>query len=498
MTSTSARTPSAIDKIAEDFFTKSLELSPELGASLGIAGYETGYSDYSPAGTAAQQALLSSTLKALNAASPVDDVDRVTLDAMSERLGLELEILATGRTELNNIACPAQDIRAAFDLMPQETRQDFTFIAQRMANVPAALHGYRQSLEASAAQGLIAARRQVQIVITQTRDYAADYGFFDQLVQAGTAVDAALEDELARGAQTAKQAYRGFASFLEAQLLPAAPAADAVGREYYSLMSRYFLGAEIDLDEAYAWGIAELDSIIAEQQRVASQIKPGATIEEAKEVLNSDPQRKLSGTEALREWMQSKADEAIAALSGSHFEIPAPMDKIEAMIAPTQDGGIYYTGPSQDFSRPGRMWWSVPPGEDQFTTWAELTTVYHEGVPGHHLQVATAQLQASTLNSWRRMMCWTSGHGEGWALYSERLMHSLGYLSDPGDYMGMLDAQRMRAARVVFDLGVHLELEMPAQWGSGTWNAEKGYSFLKQNLDLSPGQLDFEFNRYLG
>ena len=77
-------------------------------------------------------------------------------------------------------------------------------------------------------------------------------------------------------------------------------------------------------------------------------------------------------------------------------------------------------------------------------------------------------------------------------------MEELGYLKDPGDHMGMLDMQRMRAARVVFDIGVHLELEIPHRWGSGIWTPEKGFDFLKANLDISEGQLQFEFARYLG
>ena len=244
--------------------------------------------------------------------------------------------------------------------------------------------------------------------------------------------------------------------------------------------------------------MAELDRIIAEQEQVAERIAPGAGIEAAKKALNEDPERQLKGTEALTTWMQRLSDQAVADLAGVHFDIPDIMKSLECRIAPTQEGGIYYTGPSEDFSRPGRMWWSVPAGEDSFTTWSETTTVYHEGVPGHHLQVATATYQSGLLNKWRRNVCWVSGHGEGWALYAERLMDQLGYLSDPGDKMGMLDGQRMRAARVVFDIGVHLELQMPERWGTGTWTAEKGYEFLAKNLDISEGQLNFEFNRYLG
>ena len=169
----------------------------------------------------------------------------------------------------------------------------------------------------------------------------------------------------------------------------------------------------------------------------------------------------LHGTDALRDWMQERADEVIADLADTHFDIPGPVRTIECRIAPTQTGGIYYTGPSDDFTRPGRMWWSVPKGVTEFGTWRELTTVYHEGVPGHHLQVAQTVYRRELLNKWRRMMCWVSGHGEGWALYAERLMAELGYMDDPGNYLGLLDGQSLRAARVVLDIGVHCGFEAP-------------------------------------
>jgi uncharacterized protein (DUF885 family) len=144
------------------------------------------------------------------------------------------------------------------------------------------------------------------------------------------------------------------------------------------------------------------------------------------------------------------------------------------------------------------MWWSVPAGEDSFTTWQETTTVYHEGVPGHHLQIGTAMLAQDELNDWRRNGLWTSGHGEGWALYAEKLMDEFGFLTDPGDHLGMLDAQRMRAARVVFDIGVHCGFEAPASEGGGVWTPEQGFAFLTKHLNDSPGQIRFEFVRYLG
>lgn len=496
------RTPSAIDEAADRHFRRVLQLTPELATSLGIPGHESRYSDHSPAGALARADAARAALADLAELEPLDDVDAITLDAMRERLGLELEFLATGITELNNIECPVQQIRSIFDLMPTDTARDWEHIGSRLANVAAAIEGYAASLLASRERGHVPAARQVRSAIEQSLDYARDGGFFDSFV-AGARIDGAAPgpstSELLRGgAAAAAQAYRRFAGFLEAELLPVAPAKDAVGREYYELCSRRFLGTAVDLDETYAWGVAELERIIAAQEVVAGRIAPGASIAQAKAILNADPARRLKGTEALRSWMQEKSDSAVAALSDVHFDIPEPMRRLECLIAPTREGVVYYSVPSDDFSRPGRMWWSVPAGEDEFTTWAETSTVYHEGVPGHHLQYGTATYRRDELNNWRRHACWVSGHGEGWALYAEALMLELGFLDDPGDHLGMLELQRMRAARVVFDLGMHLELELPAGWGGGSWDAERGREFLARHLDTTPGLLEFEFVRYLG
>ncbi len=498
------RRHTAIDAVADAYTDTLIRLNPSFATELGLPGHETEYPDFSPAGHAAFAAAAREALTALDGLEPADDVDAVTLDAMHERLGLQLEFHASGwdAADLNNIESPAQQIRAIFDLMPTDTAEHWEHIAGRAHNVAGAIDGYIDSLRAAKDDGKVSAARQVKIVIEQASKHAAADGYFAKLAagaRTGTGpLPAAVQSALDAGTADARVAYSRLAGFLETELLPVAPARDAVGRERYALASRDFLGATVDLEETYAWGVEELDRIIAEQEAVAGQIRPGASIAEAKEVLNQDPARQLQGTAALQAWMQGLSDKAVAELAGVHFEIPDVMKTLECRIAPTDEGGIWYTGPSEDFSRPGRMWWSVPAGEDTFTTWAETTTVFHEGVPGHHLQVATATYRRELLNKWRRSVCWTSGHGEGWALYAEKLMQELGYLEDPGDHMGMLDMQRMRAARVVFDIGVHLELEVPERWGSGTWTPEKGYAFLEQNLAISEGQLKFEFARYLG
>ncbi|WP_120002941.1 DUF885 domain-containing protein [Nesterenkonia muleiensis] len=497
---TEPRTPTAVDTFAEDYSAKALELSPEEATYLGIGGHETEYGDYSPAGKQLKAELDAAALKDLETLTPADHTDEVTLHAMRERLGLAAALHATGREEVNNIATPAHGARQILDLMPQSTDQDFAHIAGRLANLPAALEGWWESLRAAKSAGKVSAARQVQAAAGQFATYAAEEGPLSQLVAAAESagVSGGVAADVRRGVEGAAHAYLDLSRRLTERLLPSAPAHDAVGIDYYRLASQSFTGTVLDLEETYQWGLEELARLVAAQEEVASTIKPGATITEAKEVLDTDPARKLHGTEALQEWMQRLSDQAVADLKDVHFDIPSPMDQLECRIAPTTDGGVYYTGPSEDFSRPGRMWWSVPPEDTEFTTWAETTTVYHEGVPGHHLQIATAVLVKDKLNFWRRNGCFTSGYAEGWALYAEDLMAELGYLDDPGDMMGMLDMQRMRAARVIFDIGLHCGFRAPAEWGSQVWNPVNGRAFLREHLPISEAQLEFELTRYLG
>src|SRR5699024_314156 len=105
---------------------------------------------------------------------------------------------------------------------------------------------------------------------------------------------------------------------------------------------------------------------------------------------------------------------------------------------------------------------------------------------------------AASLNKWRRHVCWVSGHGEGWALYAERLMAELGFLDEPGDYLGMLDSQRLRTSRVIVDIGFHLRFNAPAQLGGGVWDRAKAWEFFTQKVAMYRTFLAFELDRYLG
>ncbi|WP_310528912.1 DUF885 domain-containing protein [Nocardioides sp.] len=499
-------TTRTVDALCDQFVEDYATLDPISATAFGVAGHDDRLTDLSPPGYDARIALVRAAVRAVEAATPVDDREAAARDSFLERNRLELELEEAGlsRSRMSVLWSGLHEIREVFDLMPTEGEEAIANIAARLAAVPTALEGLRATLSDEARKGNVAAARQYAEVAEQVRRWTGQAGeggdFF-----AGLVTRLGVEDptELSAYAAAASRAFATFGLFLSDELEPQGREKEAVGREHYALASRYFLGAEVDLDETYAWGWTELNRLSDLMAETAETILPGSTVDEAVAHLEADETRVVKGREVFREWMQDLADRTIADLADTHFDIPEPIRRIECMLAPTNEGGIYYTGPSEDFTRPGRMWWSVPDGIEDFHPWREVTTVFHEGVPGHHLQVAQTAYRKESLNRWQRLMCWCSGHGEGWALYAERLMDELGHLDDPADKLGMLDGQSLRAARVIVDIGMHLELEIPADNPFGfhpgeTWTPELGLEFMRQHCRMDDAVIQFEVKRYLG
>ncbi|WP_112141122.1 DUF885 domain-containing protein [Glycomyces dulcitolivorans] len=505
-----------IDQIADKYVEDAIALSPLFATSMGVPGHDHEIDDLSPAGLEAQAALTRQAIADLDAEEPEDERERVAKEAILERLRLQLERHEAGDAylDLNVLASPVHGVRQIFDLMPKDGKVAAENIAARLAAVTEAFKQFTETLRAEAAAGRVAAKRQVLEVATHCDNWNGIKGpgtdFWANLISSVTIdgepiTSGPLKIALGNSAAWARSATHNFALFLREELAPQAPEKDAVGRDRYSRASRYFIGAEIDLEETYAWGWQELARIEADMRATAERIKPGASIEEVVAFLDQDPDENFTDKNVFRDWMQELADSTIADLADKHFDIPEQIRTIDCKIAPTEDGAIYYTGPSEDFSRPGAMWWSVPEGQQLFGKWREKSTVYHEGVPGHHLQVGQTMARVELLNRFQRQMMWCSGHGEGWALYSERLMDELGYYEDdPGGRLGMLDAQAFRAARVIVDIGLHCEFAIPADnpfgWRQGEeWDGEKMFEFMRAHTrTIEDDMLTFETNRYLG
>jgi uncharacterized protein (DUF885 family) len=499
-----------VDARTDQFVEEYAALDPITATFAGIAGHEGELPDLSPDGFAAGEELHRRALAEVSALAATDGREQVAKDAFCERIGLAVARAEAGleRSELSVISSAAHAMREVFDLMATESDDDWTAIGDRLTGVPAALADYRRTLAEEAAAGRVSAKRQYAEVAIQIRGWTGQEGKSgDYFANTVAAAPERLRERLTVAAAAASAAYAEFGRFVETDLRPLGRDADGVGREHYALASRSFLGAEVDLEETYAWGWEELKRIEDDMVATAQRIVPGATtqsaVAEAVAALDADPARDCGSREAFQEWMQARSDDILRSFDGVHFDIAEPIRTLACKVAPINDGGAWYTPPSEDFSRPGTMWFSFTDDHEIYSTWRETTTVFHEGVPGHHLQCAQAVHRADLLNRWQRLMCWVSGHGEGWALYAERLMDDLGYFADPGERLGFLDMQGFRAARVIVDIGVHLGLRIPADnpygWRPGeVWNADKVYEFMRAHSRMDDGSLRFEVNRYLG
>lgn len=499
--STDSRQATAVDDLAENYFAKFMDLNPLLATYLGVDISTDQMPDLTPEGLASLSDLRRETLTQLGDVESVDKIDRVTTAALRSSLEVEEDLREAGCDEalLRNVASPVQDVRDVFDLMPRTTTEDWEIIASRLGHVQDALEGYAASLRSAAQRGNVASQRQIEATSVQARHIGATSGYFEAMVEESQDVlPAPLLKQMQTQATRARTSYVEFADFLESDLAPMASAKDAVGQERYALHSRALLGSQIDLEDTYAWGQEELARIENEMDATAQRIRPGQSARQTIHDLTKDPNYLIHDRDEFVAWMQSTSDAALEALDGVYFDIPEPLRRIECLISTSGKGSITYTPPSENFARPGRMWWDLPVGVDSFSPWLEMTTVHHEGVPGHHLQAASAMYNRAELNRWRRFGSWVSGHGEGWAQYAERLMAELGFLDDDANYLGMLDNQSVRAARVVLDIGIHCEFEAPAEVGGGRWDFDKAWKFLSAHASRNEKSLQFEITRYLG
>jgi len=507
---------SRIFEIADKYVDELAALDPSTATALGIPGHEREMPDYSPQGAARIAALNQRTLMELQAETPASDRERIAQEFMAERLGVQRDLYDAGEylRALRNIASPLQRARSIFDDMPKATEEDWSNIAARLDLVPRTLAGYRESLNEGLRRGLAASKRQALEGARQADAWSKGAegrpSYFDGLFQQFEAAAArgdvasgagALKADLERGVAAAKFAYGEMAGYLRQVYAPAAPEREAAGSERYGLLARLFLGKTIDPGKTYEWGWQELYHIQREMEETAQRISPGATVPEVLELLETDPARAVEGEDAYRNWLQELHDQALAELHGKHFDIPEQIRRIEVMIPPPGSAAAaYYTGPSEDFKRPGRTWWPTM-GRNRFPKWDEVTTAYHEGVPGHHLQVAGARCLGDKLSRFQRLLGFISGYGEGWALYAERLMGELGYLDNPDYYMGLLSAQALRCVRVVIDIGMHLELKIPEgePFHPGeTWNHDLAVEFSIERTGRPRGFMASEVVRYLG
>jgi uncharacterized protein (DUF885 family) len=480
-------------------------LHPMQATFWGVPGHDHRWDDLSPEGVAHAAESLRAWRERIDALPPqTDRWGALAVHVMRDAVDLELTGIDHGDpyVDLNHIASSFQTVRMVFDAMDATAPESWERIAARLETLGDVLEGYRRTLEEGLRLGRLVSARQVRAAVAQGRVHAGEGSFFRGLpAQCGAVAGDALRGRVAAAVPGACAAYGALTDWLEGTYLPRARTDDGVGRARYLREMRRFLGATPDPEETYAWGWAEVGRIRGEMLALAEVIAPGRSLSEVLTLLRDDPARCAPDRGSFLAAMRALQERALADLEGTHFDVPPQIRRVDVREAPPGGNlGAYYVPPSEDFSRPGTVWYALD-GDGPFALYDEVSTAYHEGFPGHHLQCGIQVSLTEHLCRVHRVAYGYSGFAEGWALYAEQLMRELGYYEKPEHELGMLANQMMRACRVVIDIGSHVGLDIPddAPFHPGArWTYELGVEMMESYGGMPRAHAESELTRYLG
>lgn len=482
---------------------------PSAAQALGIDAAEP-LPDYSAEWAQERRELAARTRAELAAVVP-DSAEAGLHAAMSERMDSDVALFDTGFSArlLAPLATPVHEIREAFDDVEISDDDAGDAVIARLETVPLALGQLRDRLrwardagERGAFSGTgVAAARQVREVADQIAGWIDPEGvdYFRSLRAA--ALSPARRTGLERAALAATDAMAGFERMLRDELLPIAPQQDAVGEDVYRATAQSFLGTVLDLDEVYDYGWNELERLWRAARAVAGEVvgtTGPADVAEAARALAADTASRVDADDVVG-WLRERLDWTLERVDGTAFRLPPDIRDVDIVVPRAAKGVVYYTPGAPDGSVRSKIVWTLPAGATSVPTWQELTSLHHEGVPGHHLEHAINRAN-DALHPWQRYLCEIHGYAEGWAHYSEALADELGLLRTPAERLGMLLGQLWRTVRIVADIGLHTgrPLRRNDVTDAAVWTPEIARDFLVHYGLVDPVTARFEVDRYLG
>jgi len=490
----------ALRHLADEYWEGVLRRNPVLATFLGDYRYNDRLPDVGPRRRAEEEADLRALLSGLQplAAAPFDIEDRITWDMLrlAVQTGLDALRLRLDEMSVDQMDGPQVWLLELLNWHPTDTPEHVQQLIARYRAFDRYMDQYLDALRDGIKDARTAPTIAVERVIAQLRALL------------GTPVDespllspAATQPEpLARGMREAVvevvyPAFQRMLDFLADYLTRHArrdPGVWAVadGDEIYSLLARQHTTTELSPDELHQMGADDLAEIHREMRAIMNRRgAPATSLRGFTEQLTRDPANLPSGRDELiqiAEQLLATAGAALPRAFGRLPRMPIVVKPIEPYRERDAPAAFYFQG-SEDGSRPGIFYINTfePSARPKHTLPA---LAFHEGVPGHHLQVALAQ-EAADLPAFRRLSAGWLGNAfvEGWALYTERLADELGLYADELARYGMLGYQAWRACRLVVDTGLH----------HLRWSRERAIEFFLENVGLTERETFNEVDRYI-
>lgn len=258
------------------------------------------------------------------------------------------------------------------------------------------------------------------------------------------------------------------------------------GAAYYQALLANYTTTDLSAAQIHQLGLEQVDRIHREMRKIMTQVGFKGTLGEFFVHLRTDPQYFYKSREAYLADVATKVSAMEAVLPDYFSTLPKAHLKVKAVEAFREKsaGKAFYQSPSPDGSRPGTYYVNLYNLRDMSKTELEAL-VYHEGVPGHHLQ-RTIQTEMTGLPPFRRFGGFTA-YTEGWGLYAEQLGKDMGFYQDPYSDFGRLGMELWRACRLVVDTGIH----------DNRWTREQAIAYLKANTPNPEGDIRKAIERYI-
>ena len=493
----------ALNGLFNDYWQDVLQRNPEFASSLGDKRYNDRISDYSVRAVNDWLAAEQNYLMRLAAIDPTGftDQEKISRELLLRRFADDME-----SAEFKEWEMPVNQMDGIYDTYPQlvaelsfTTAKDYDDWIARLHAIPKAFDQVTTNMSIGMEDHRVPPRYLMEKTLDQVKQMAAqkpeDSPLALPLKKFPASIPAAEQQRiktemLAVIAKEDLPAYMRFARFLQVSYIPACRTDPGIsslpdGARYYRFLVRRMTTTDLTPDQIHQIGLDQVKKDETEMLAIAKKLGFN-DLASFRASLKTNPKLHPASAEALLDAyrgylkpMQAKLPQLFGHLPKAAFEV-VPVPAYAEKTAPP----AYYEAGAPDGSRPGRLFINTYDATSRNLYDAEAIA-YHEGLPGHHLQISIAQ-ELQGIPAFRRFGGYTA-YTEGWGLYAERLGKDVGFYQDPYSDYGRLEADIWRAIRLVVDTGVH----------NDHWSRQQMVDYFHQHSAIDDTSVQAEVDRYI-
>ena len=492
-----------LKQLFADEWEYELRESPELATSIGDYRYNDHWSDGSLAHVQQEKRDLERWLAKFQAidSTGVDEQDKLSLQLMvrnlKERLeGIELKTYEMPVDQFNGLQLELAQFPS---LIPTDSTKHYEDYISRLEKIPTVIDQAIEVLEQGKKDKLLPPKFLLAKTVEQCKKISDAPGetnaFAEPIKEFPAAVPESDRTRLKQAVLAAidhqvRPAYVKLQTYLANEYVPygrtepgvwALPNGDALYRYDIRLLTT----TNMDPEQIHQLGLREVHRIEGEQLAIAKKLG-FPDLKAFRASLKDNPKTHAKSPDAILETYRGYIDQMRPELPKLFGMLPKTRVEVRAMqeFRAKEAAAADYQPGTPDGSRPGIVWVNISDYEHRDILSAESTS-YHEGIPGHHMQISIAQT-LTDLPAFRRYG-FNSAYAEGWALYSERLGKDLGFYQDPYSDYGRLTDEMWRAIRLVVDTGVHYK----------HWTRQQMVDFFHEHCSVEEPDVQAEVDRYI-